>query len=116
MPIHGTITPQNSPAYDYYYKLDEVTKKDWEEIVRLGLDKTYGLDMVDGTVLFKYATWDDTIPTYLFSDCIALMKVALPKKLKKVDKLAFFECKGLVEVTNLPKDVHPEAFLSSSYR
>ncbi len=116
LPIHGTITPQNSPAYDYYFKLDEVTKKDWEEIVRLGLDKTYGLDMVDGIVLFKYATWDDTIPTYLFSDCIALRKVALPKKLKKVDKLAFFECKGLVEVTNLPKDVHPEAFLSSSYR
>ncbi len=116
MEIRGTITPNNAPAFDYYFKLDGATKEDWDEMVRLGVDKTYGLEWNDGVVLMKCRTVDDAIAPYFFADCISLRRVALPKKLKKVDRLAFFECKGLVEVTNLPKDVHPEAFLSSSYK
>lgn len=116
MEIKGTITPNNAPAFDYYFKLDGATKEDWDEMVRLGVDKTYGLEWNDGVVLMKCRTVDDTIAPYFFADCISLRRIALPKKLKKLDRLAFFECKGLVEVTNLPKDVHPEAFLSSSYQ
>ena len=115
MEVKGTITPYNAPSFDYHFILDDVTQKEWDEMVRLGVAKQYNLEWRDGTVLIKYGTWDDTIPTYLFADCLSLQRVALPKKLKKVDRLAFYNCKGLVEVSNLPKDVHPEAFISSSY-
>lgn len=116
MEIKGTITPNNAPAFNYHFKLDEATEKEWKEIVRLGLDKTYNLEWNDGVILIRYGTWDDTVPTYLFADGIGLRRITLPKKLNKVDRLAFFNCKGLIEVNNLPKDVHPDAFLSSSYK
>ena len=112
--IKGTITPTNAPAFDYCFKLDAISKDDWADIEKLGLDKTYGLERVDGVVLIKHATWDDTIPEQLFSGCLSLRRIALPKKLKKVGQFAFLNCKGLTEVKNLPKDVHPQAFFSSS--
>ena len=116
MEIKGTITPVNSPATDYHFKLDQVTKDEWKEIVRLGLDKMYRIEYDDGIVLIKHATHDDTVPELLFSDCLSLRTVALPKKLKKVERHAFYNCKGLVEVKNLPKDVDPQAFFQSSYQ
>lgn len=112
--IKGTITPTNAPAFDYCFKLDAISKDDWADIEKLGLDKTYGLERIDGVVLIKHATWDDTIPEQLFSGCLSLRRIALPKKLKKVGQFAFLNCKGLTEVKNLPKDVHPQAFFSSS--
>ena len=112
--IKGTITPSNAPAFDYNFKLNAISEKDWADISRLGLDKTYGLERIDGVVLIKHGTWDDTIPEHLFSNCLSLRRIALPKKLKKVGQFAFLNCKGLVEVKNLPKDVHPQAFFSSS--
>ena len=117
--IDGMSIHETAVYFKERYQIPDSIEKmqeDWNEMARLGVDKTYGLEWNDGVVLMKCRTVDDAIAPYFFADCISLRRIALPKKLKKVDRLAFFECKGLIEVTNLPKDVHTEAFLSSSYQ
>lgn len=115
MVFKGTVSHVNVPTFDFHFDADEATREDWDEMVRIGVDKTYSLVWNDGIILMKRRTVDDTIAPYFFADCISLRKVTLPKKLKKVDQWAFYECKGLMEVLNLPKDVHPEAFVTTTY-
>ena len=108
--IKGTVTPLNAPPFDYHFRLTGISKKDWAEMERLGLTKMYNLDLQEGTVLIKHGTKEDTVPSYLFSGCISLRKLVLPKKLKKVERHAFLGCRGLSEVINLPKNTDPQAF------
>lgn len=116
VPIQGTIQPANGPAVEYYFDPDTITEKDWEEIVRLGLDKKYMIEWKDGLIIQRCVTWADAIPTRMFSDCISLSKICLPKKLKRIYAYAFFNCKGLRQVENIPrKDVDPRAFMFSSF-
>ena len=113
MVIAGSIPKENAPAYEYRFDLGRITADDWKMIMNLGLNKTYQLQMVKNTVLIARETQDNVVTSYLFADAIGLRHIALPKSTVQVETMSFPNCSGLREVSNLPANVAPDAFLTT---
>lgn len=125
---YATISPQSarisfsgflnvgSRKMSHVYDLSYVSDEEWQNIINHELRalELGGCTLDRGSDGRVYALYklseSNTIGANMFTDCENLVELYLPKKTKKVDDDAFYNCRSLRVVGNLPKRVNQVAF------
>lgn len=112
MTISGTVY-RNGKKLDYKFDMDHITDADWDTIVKWDIDRSWDWKLgrtASGTLYVKFITKDNVIGSQMFERCANLRVLTLPKNIESVENQAFFLCRALEKVNNLPDKTDPGAF------
>ncbi len=110
--LSGSVT-KNGKRFEYRYEMSRLTEKDWKEIYEWGLDQTGSIRIgrtKGGEAYLEFIADDGVIGPQMFGGCSNLRTVWLPKSVQSVEYDAFYECRALQKVHNLPRKVADNAF------
>lgn len=112
--ISGTEIIPEKGEFTYSYNLSNVTDKQWNTIVSYKLDDRGDMFLErdsKGRIYISYHTqYNDVIGKRMFADCQNLRIITLPNSIQRVDEDAFYNCRSLQKVINLPTKVNKKAF------
>jgi len=110
--LSGSVT-KNGKRFEYRYEMSKLTEKDWREIREWGLDQSGNIRIGrtdDGTPYLELYAADGVIGSQMFGGCGNLRTLWLPRSATEVEYDAFYECRALEKVHNLPRKVAENAF------
>lgn len=110
--LSGSVT-QNGRRFEYRYEMSNLTEKDWRDIYEWGLDKTGNIHIgrtEGGEPYLEFYADKGVIGPQMFGGCSNLRTLWLPKSTESVEYDAFYECRALEKVYNLPRKVADNAF------
>ena len=112
--ISGTEVTPDKGSFSYSYNLSDVTDKQWKTIVNYKLDDRGDMFLErdsTGRIYISYHTkYDNVIGNRMFADCQNLRIITLPHSTIRIDEDAFYNCRSLQQVINLPAKVNKKAF------
>ena len=110
--LSGTVTKGNKRT-EYRYVLSDMTEKDWQELYASGLNDTGNLRVgrtQSGDAYLEFLAPKGVIGAQMFGGCSNLRTLWLPKSTSSVEYDAFYDCRALEKVYNLPRKVDKDAF------
>ena len=111
--ISGTMSDSRNGEFHYRYNMSDITDEQWKTIIDNKLN--YRGDMLlrrdtNGRIYISYYAQDNVIGKRMFGGCQNLRSIKLPVATQRVDDGAFFDCRSLEKIYNLPDIVHENAF------
>ena len=110
--LSGSVT-KNGKRFEYRYEMSKLTEKDWRDIYEWGLDQTGNIHVgrtEGGEPYLEFFADKNVIGPQMFGGCSNLRTLWLPKATTEVQYDAFYECRALEKVYNLPRQVAENAF------
>ena len=112
--ISGKEPIPEKGVFSYSYNLSDITDSQWKTIVNYKLDDRGDMFLErdsTGRIYISYHTKDnDVIGNRMFADCQNLRTIILPHSTLRIDEDAFYNCRSLQQVNNLPAKVSKKAF------
>lgn len=115
--LSGSVT-KNGKRTEYRFDMSHLTEQDWKQIYDLGLNEIGNIRIGrtdKGEAYLDFYAEDGVVDSQMFSRCSNLRTVWLPKATAVVGHDAFFECRALEKVYNLPRRVADGAFRNTPH-
>ncbi len=104
--LSGSVT-KNGKRTDYRYVLSEMSDKDWQDLYASGLNDAGNLRVgrtESGVPYLEFLAPKGVVGAQMFGGCSNLRTLWLPKSTTMVDYDAFYNCRALEKVYNLPRN------------